>query len=340
MIAATAPRSEPLDERLLVIDPNAGSFRDAHVHDLASFVAAGDLLVVNDAATLPASLQSADGEFELRLIGGTDSGFDAILFGAGDFRTPTERRPEPPRFSPGDVLRLSGGLGARVLRVDPEEPRLVAVGFDRTGADFYRALYAGGRPIQYAHVPEPLALWSVQNRFAARPWAFELPSAGRPLTWSALIAMKRKGVAIASVTHAAGVSSTGSERLDRRLPLREHYAVGAAAVAAVRRAKEKGGRVLAAGTTVVRALESAALEHEGRLAPTEGDTSVVIGPGFRPAVVDGILSGMHARGTSHYSLLRAFASEELLDRALEHAERAGYLEHEFGDSCVIWPSHS
>jgi S-adenosylmethionine:tRNA ribosyltransferase-isomerase len=111
--------------------------------------------------------------------------------------------------------------------------------------------------------------------------------------------------------------------------------VGVEAVESIERAKAEGGRVVAVGTTVVRALESAALENAGTLEPTEGATSLVIGPGFRPSIVDGILSGMHSRGTSHYSLLRAFAPGSLLDAALAHAEAQGYLEHEFGDSCLV-----
>jgi S-adenosylmethionine:tRNA ribosyltransferase-isomerase len=337
VIAAARPRPEPLDERLLVVDRRTETVRDARIRDLPSFLAKGDVVVVNDAATLPASLRAADGRFELRLLGRgeRDARYDAVLFGEGDFRTPTERRPAPPNLAVGDRIALLGGLGALVTRVDTEEYRLVEVEFDRTGADFFRALYAGGRPIQYAHVPEPLDLWTVQNRFSSRPWAFEAPSAGRPLTWSTLRELKRAGVEVAWVTHAAGISSTGSDTLDRRFPMRERYAVGQAAVASLERARTSGGRVIAVGTTVVRALESAAREHAGALEPTEGATSLVIGPGFRPAIVDGILSGMHPRGTSHYSLLRAFAPEQLLDTALVRAEELGYLEHEFGDSCLI-----
>jgi S-adenosylmethionine:tRNA ribosyltransferase-isomerase len=337
MIAASWPRPEPLDERLLQVDPETGEIHDARVRDLPRLLEPGDLVVVNDAATLPASLRAADGSFELRLvasIGGER--FRAVLFGAGDHRTPTEQRPDPPVVAT-DVLELEGGLAARIVSVDPETPRLVDIAFDRAGAPLYAAIYATARPIQYAHVPAPLSLWHVQNRFAAVPWAFELPSAGRPLTWSSLLALKRRGIGVTHVTHAAGISSTGSELLDRRLPLPERYVVGESACRAVQRAREQGGRVIAVGTTVVRALESAAIVHRGRLAPTEGETSLRIGPDHQPQVVDAVLSGMHARGTSHYALLRAFASDETLTRALEHAEREGYLEHEFGDSCLVYP---
>jgi S-adenosylmethionine:tRNA ribosyltransferase-isomerase len=339
VIAASKPRPDPAAERLLVIDPAGGPLVDAHVRDLPSFLAPGDLLVVNDAATLPASLRSADGAIELRLFGREDEGkrWHALLFGPGDFRTPTEARPTPREVHAGETLELGAGLSARVAAVDPEEPRLVDLEFDRSGGELYRALYAAGRPVQYAHVPEPLALWDTQNRFAARPWAFEQPSAGRPLSFGVLLSLRRGGVELGWITHAAGLSSTGSERLDRRLPGRERYSVGEEAVARVRAAKARGARVVAAGTTVVRALESAALLNGGSIARVEGETTLVIGPGFRPAVVDGVLSGMHARDTTHFALLSAFAPATRLEEARAHAEREGYLEHEFGDSCLVLP---
>jgi S-adenosylmethionine:tRNA ribosyltransferase-isomerase len=187
-------------------------------------------------------------------------------------------------------------------------------------------------------VERPLDLWLVQNRYAARPWAVELPSAGRPLTWGLLRALRRHGVELASITHAAGISSTGSDALDQRLPLPERYAVPIDTVAAIRAARRRGGRVIAAGTTVVRALEACALEHGPELAPIEeAETSLVIGPQLKPRVVGGLLTGIHPAGTSHFELLQAFAPRALLERANMYAEQAGYLQHEFGDSSLIVP---
>jgi S-adenosylmethionine:tRNA ribosyltransferase-isomerase len=134
------------------------------------------------------------------------------------------------------------------------------------------------------------------------------------------------------------MSSTGGAALDGRLPVPERYAVPEATRDAIFRAKGRGGRVVAVGTTVVRALEASALDHGGTLTATEGVAKLLIGPGFRPRVVNGLLSGMHPPGTSHFSLLGAFAKRPLLDRALAHAEASGYLEHEFGDSCLVLPS--
>jgi S-adenosylmethionine:tRNA ribosyltransferase-isomerase len=146
-------------------------------------------------------------------------------------------------------------------------------------------------------------------------------------------------VAIASLTHAAGISSTGRASLDRRLPLPERYEIGEALVRAITDAKSRGGRVIAVGTTVVRALESSFAEH-GEVRAGRSLATLLVGPGHSCGVVDGLLSGMHEFGTSHYALLQAFAPAPLLARAFEHAERAGYLGHEFGDACLVLPSRS
>lgn len=331
--AAAAPRA-PLVERLLHVDPNARSFADHSFAELPSLLRPGDLLVVNDAATLPASLRLQDHDAEMRLLAREGDGtFRAVAFGPGDFRMTTEARPAPPRFVPGSEL-VFDGLRARVVEVDAEEPRLLRLRFDREGRGFFEALYRAGRVVQYAHVERPLELWDVQNRYASRPWAFELPSAGRPLTFGLLGELRARGVALAIVTHAAGLSSTGSTSLDRRLPLPEQSDIPLRTVRAVEAAKARGGRVVAVGTSVVRALEGRTFEAQ-RLSAGRNETSLVIGRGFRPRVVDGLVTGLHDPATSHFALLEAFAERPLLLRALEHASRARYLEHEFGDSCLV-----
>jgi S-adenosylmethionine:tRNA ribosyltransferase-isomerase len=339
MAAAAAPRDHPDDERLLHVDPSAGRFRDARLGDLGTLLRAGDLLVVNDAATLPASLaaRAPSGEpLEVRLAGEREGGrFHAVLFGAGDWRLPTERRPPPPPLARGDRLTFGAELAATVEEVDAEHPRLVGVRFDRDGAALWSALYRVGRPVQYSYLAGPLALWSVQTAYGSRPWSVEMPSAGRPLTWRLLRELGRRGVALAAVTHAAGLSSTGEPALDGALPLPERYSIGAAAVAAVEAARAEGGRVVAVGTTVVRALEGAAARHGGALAAGDGVTDLRVGPGFAPRVVDGLLTGMHDPTTSHFQLLGAFAPAPLLERAFAHAAAVGYLQHEFGDSNLI-----
>lgn len=215
-------------------------------------------------------------------------------------------------------------------------PRLVELIFDRHGAALWSALYALGRPVQYAYVAEPLALWSVQTVYAARPWAAEMPSAGRPLTWAILGALRRRGVRLAQLTHAAGLSSTGDAALDAALPLPERYDIPTATVAAIAEARAAGGRVIAVGTTVVRALEGCAAAH-GSLVAGAGETDLVIGAGFAPRLVDALLSGMHAPGESHWHILSAFAGGDLLRRATALATRLGFRCHELGDATLILP---
>jgi S-adenosylmethionine:tRNA ribosyltransferase-isomerase len=239
----------------------------------------------------------------------------------------------------GQRLPFGSRLSARVVDVEPGEPRLVRLCFDASGARFWGELYRVGRPIQYAYVREDVALWDVQSRFAARPWAFEFASASRALSWAILLELRRRGVAIAHLTHAAGISSTGDASLDGRLPAPERYEIPDDLVRAVLDTRSRGGRIIAVGTTVVRALESSWAEHgEVRAGPSVA--SLVIGPGYRPRVVDGLMSGLHEPGTSHLALLQAFAPAPLLAQALEHAEQAGYMGHEFGDACLVLPSRS
>ncbi|HEX8338734.1 MAG TPA: S-adenosylmethionine:tRNA ribosyltransferase-isomerase [Pyrinomonadaceae bacterium] len=341
MIAATRPTQRPPDAKLLFVD---ASRRIGHAPRSAfvGLLRRGDLVVANDAATLPASLRGVHGRtgepVEVRLAGRPSlkpedvNRFSAVVFGEGDFHTRTEDRPAPPTLKGGDRLVL-GPLRARVER-PLNHPRLVSLHFEGTADEVWAGLARHGRPIQYAHVNEPLALWDVWTRIAGPPVAFEPPSAGFALDWRALAAMRARGVEFETITHAAGISSTGDEELDRLLPFDEPYRIPEATADAVRRAKAAGGRIVAVGTSVVRALEHAAA-GDGTLRAGSGLATQHIGPETRLRVVDAILSGTHERGTSHYELLRAFLDDETLRRTTDELDARGYLTHEFGDSVLI-----
>jgi len=331
------------DVRLLVVDPHAPGdtgLRETRTTALADFFAPGDLLVVNDAATVPASLRGHDADgnaIEVRLIAArADDRFAAVLFGAGDWRARTEDRPPPAPLPIGARLTF-GALDAEIVARAAVSPRLVELRFAAAGDALWAALYREGRPVQYSYLAHDLPLWAVQTVYAARPWAFEMPSAGRPLSWEILLALRRKGVPWAALTHAAGLSSTGDPAIDAALPLAERFDIPPATVRAVAETRARGGRVVAVGTTVVRALEGAAARGGGALAPGPGETDLIITPAFRPCVVDGILSGAHAAHESHFSLLAAFAGPDRLAAAAAHAERAGFLTHELGDSMLVLP---
>jgi S-adenosylmethionine:tRNA ribosyltransferase-isomerase len=338
MNAARWPREHPETNRLLHLSPSTGRISDRRVEHLPELLRAGDLLVVNDAATLPASLQGRTEEgapIELRLLAREEEGsWTAVLFGAGDWRMRTEDRPAPPSLPVGTRLLL-GSLTARVVEVLPPSPRLLRVTFDAQGAALWAGLYRSGRPVQYSYLTGPVALWHIQTSYAARPWAAEPPSAGLPLTWTLLLELRRRGVRFASLTHAAGLSSTGDPTLDAALPRPERSDIPASTVEAIHATRATGGRVVAVGTTVVRALEGRAASSGGILTPGEGVTDLLLGPGFVPQVVNGLLTGVHEPTTSHFMLLQSFAPIPLIQEAARVAETLGYLAHEFGDSSLI-----
>jgi S-adenosylmethionine:tRNA ribosyltransferase-isomerase len=339
MTPAAWPREDRLDTRLLVVDPDEATFEERRFDELPGILRTADLLVVNDAATLPASLAGTTegGPVEVRLAsrGESSSEWTAVLFGAFDWRRRTEDRPPPPALVRGDVIRFGEELAARIERVTDLSPRLVDLRFDREGSDLWSALYRIGRPIQYSYLCGPLSLGQVQTAFGGPPCSVEMPSAGRPFNVALLRQLRGRGVAVAALTHEAGLSATGDAALDAALPFPERYAIPEATARAVARARNTGGRVVAAGTTVARALEGSASAHGGEVRPGRGLTDLRISAGFERRVVDGLLTGVHDPGTSHFELLGAFAPESLLRAANRHAESGGYLGHEFGDACLF-----
>lgn len=337
MIAADTPDHRAA--RLLTVGPD-GEIRHRRRSDLATLFDPGDVVVANDAATLPASLQghheAGGAPIEIRLAGwvtpGDPTRFLAIAFGPGDHRTRTEHRPPPPRLAPGDQLRL-GPLTAVIERL-LDHPRLAALRFVGDQAAVLAGLAGHGRPIQYAHVPAPLALWDVWTSIAADPVAFEPPSAGFALDWRTIASWRGRGVHLATLTHAAGISSTGDPVLDARLPFDEPYRIPEATSDAIHRAKRHGHRIIALGTTVVRALEAAASSGGGVTAGA-GIARNRIGPETLLSVPDAVLTGMHSPGESHYELLRAFADDGALRRAAKSTQEDGYRSHEFGDVMLL-----
>ncbi|MFS8113172.1 S-adenosylmethionine:tRNA ribosyltransferase-isomerase [Rhizobium jaguaris] len=337
MIAADHPN--PHSARLFVIEAD-GTMRDLPRGGLGTLFDPGDLVVANDAATLPASLHGthlpSDQAIEIRLAGWVSRSdparFVAIAFGPGDHRTRTEDRLPPPPLSAGDRLRL-GPLEAAIERLRGH-PRLVELRFLNNHAAVLAGLARHGRPIQYAHVPEPVALWDVWTKIAASPFAFEAPSAGFALDWRTLQAWRRRAIGFTTLTHAAGVSSTGDPTLDLRLPFDEPYRIPEHTAAQVARAKLRGSRIIAIGTSVVRALEAAA-NPDGSVRAGDGIATGRIARGMPVRVVDSILTGIHQPGESHFELLRAFADDARLARTSASLTAYGYRAHEFGDSMLL-----
>jgi S-adenosylmethionine:tRNA ribosyltransferase-isomerase len=340
--AAGRPVQRPLDARLLAIDAQ-GRMTHAPRSRLVDFLKPGDLVIANDAATLPASLHGvhlrSGAEIEVRLAARSSLAaddvhrFSAVIFGAGDFHIRTENRPLPPPLIAGDRLVFPPGLLARVEAL-LDHPRLARLGFEGSSSAIWEGLALHGRPIQYAHMSAPLALWDVWTPIAGLPAAFEPPSASFALDWRSIHSMRDRGIAFVSLTLAAGISSTGDPALDSRLPFDEPYRISETTASAIRQTRAAGGRIIAVGTTVVRALEHAAA-RDGRVRAGDGVANQRVGAASRLRIVDAILSGTHEPESSHYQLLRAFVDDEVLGEASAALEAHGYRTHEFGDSVLV-----
>lgn len=341
MKAAATPRQGAHGARLLVIDAR-GAVSHGHASGLPTLLHRGDLVVANDAATIPASLHGTHlptgRPVEVRL-GGRQSlspddvdRFITVVFGAGDYRTPTEHRPEPPQLKVGDRLSL-GPLKASVVAIRGHR-RLVELRFEHPPAVIWEGIARHGRPIQYAYVPEPLSIWETWTSIASRPVAFEAPSAGFVLDWATVRAIRSRGAQFATITLAAGISSTGDAALDALLPFDEPYVIPRATASLICQTKSRGGRIVAVGTTVVRALEHAARGYAW-VAAGEGIATQRVTSEAELRIVDGLVSGLHEPGSSHYELLRAFQHDDALERMSEEADGLGYCAHEFGDAVFI-----
>jgi S-adenosylmethionine:tRNA ribosyltransferase-isomerase len=189
-----------------------------------------------------------------------------------------------------------------------------------------------GEPIRYSHVPRPWPLEYYQNVYAISPGSAEMPSAGRPITRELISRLMAGDIMVAPITLHCGVSSPESHEP----PFPEWYEVPERTAELIAAARDGGGRVIAVGTTAVRALESAVGPDRGSCARS-GWTRLVVTPDRGVSVVDGLITGWHEPEASHLQMLEALMGAELLERSYEAAIDAGYLWHEFGDSHMILP---
>jgi S-adenosylmethionine:tRNA ribosyltransferase-isomerase len=324
---ATEPPAVRDGVRLLVA-AEAG-MRHARFAQIAEFLAPGDLVVVNTSATLAAAV---DGK---RSGTGVEVHFSAEL---GDGAWVVEVRPAGAStgpvtdLGPGEVITLDAGADLVVGRPRPAgQARLWEVR-PRVEGGVPAFLARHGRPIRYAYVPRPWPLAEYQTVFAREPGSAEMPSAGRPFTGEVVTELITRGVALAPVVLHTGVSS----QEPGEPPQPERFRVPEATARLVNLTRQAGGRVVAVGTTVTRALESAA-DTGGSVRARHGVTDLVLGPARPARVVTGLVTGWHAPGASHLDLLAAVADESLVGRAYAEAVRSGYRWHEFGDSCLLLP---
>ncbi|WP_112140020.1 S-adenosylmethionine:tRNA ribosyltransferase-isomerase [Glycomyces dulcitolivorans] len=304
------------DVRLLVTDKATGQITHQHFEDLPALVRPGDLLVVNNSGTMPAAVLTRQG---LRVH------FSSVR---PDGSWLVELRDKDKPYL-GDVigrtLDLPGGVHLYLerrfgKRLWVTRPPVKSV------AD-YLARY--GRPIRYSYVDQQWPLSAYQTAFATVPGSAEMPSAARPFTPEIVTRLVSAGVGIAPITLHTGVASLESDED----PYPEWFEVGEYTARVVNSTKAAGGRVIAVGTTVVRALETAA--QDGLVEAASGHTERIISTAEPVTVVDGLLTGFHEPRSTHLSMLEAICETGLLRDSYTAAIDARYLWHEFGDVHLI-----
>jgi S-adenosylmethionine:tRNA ribosyltransferase-isomerase len=316
---ASAPPAERDEVRLLVAQRGRPLVHDMF-RGLPSHLRAGDLLVVNTSATMPAALSAGEVDVHLSTpVPGDDERWVVELRRCGARH----------RGRAGQILELPGGGSAELLAPYLSPGRLWIAALDLP-LPLHDYLAEYGRPIAYAHLAEPRPLEDLQTVFADEPGSAEMPSAGRPFSQRVLDDLFARGVQVAPLTLHTGVSSL---ELGER-PYPERYRVPALTASRVNAHRAAGGRVIAIGTTVVRALETVAAP-DGTVAPGAGWTSVVVTPERGVRAVDGLLTGWHEPDASHLLMLEAVGGRELIERSYAAALGAGYRWHEFGDTHLI-----
>jgi S-adenosylmethionine:tRNA-ribosyltransferase-isomerase (queuine synthetase) len=315
--------------RLLVSRTSSGEISHHRFRKLPGLLLPGDLLVVNTSETLPAQVRVSAG-LAVHFSSPRPDGSWLV-----ELRQLKDKISIPNgRGFPGQSLLLPGG--AVLTLEDHETSRLWRA---RLSVAVVPYLLRHGVPIRYSYVPRDWPLTAYQTVFAREPGSAEMPSASRPFSLPVVAELVSRGVLIAPLTLHCGVSSLEGEED----PYPEPYDVPPATADLVNHVRARGGRVIAGGTTVVRALETAALRSEGMdrsdglVAASAGWTSHVVTPETGVHAVDGLLTGLHEPRSSHLRMLTAFAGPELLGRCYQAAIDSSYLWHEFGDVHLLLP---
>jgi len=319
--------------RLLTIDRQSGEFAHTRFDRLGEHLRPGDLLVFNSSRTLPASLKGCGAlrgpciEVRLALHFPDDTWLALLLCERGD--------PFGCGLRASMQIDFAEGLRATVLERDEAIPRLWRMRFSKTGPELIDLIYRLGSPIRYEYVSAPWNLDYYQTVYAKEPGSAEMPSAGRAFTWQLLFNLRRQGVEAAYLVLHTGLSSYMDDDLDRQHPAStEEYFVSHETAAKINAARAGGGRIIAVGTTVVRALESVA-DDDGMIVPGHGYTRLHITAQHALRAVNGLLTGLHEPEASHLDLLSAFVPPRYLQTAYEEAVQQRYLWHEFGDLNLI-----
>lgn len=337
-VPASAPpeaRGIARDEvKLLVVNRATQEVTNTTFSHIASYLEPGDVVVVNTSSTIPGRLESRYQGQSFYVHLATKLTESEYILERRTEKGGPDRRP----FSPGDTIDIYDPMTQSVVttvqvmhRFHPNS-RLWKV---RSSVDLFHIANDIGTPIRYNYVRDAVDTLAYRTIFARQPGSAEMPSASRPFTHRALKELGARGVQICSLVLHTGVSSHEVETdLDHHPVLPEWYDIPLATAALVNKAKQSGRRVIAVGTTVVRALESAALV-DGQVQSGSNWTTHLITPSSPPSVVTGLVTGMHESQTSHLALMYAFLPPAQLRNVYEQAIAWKYLWHEFGDVNLI-----
>ena len=329
-LIAQQPLPERSASRLLVVDTPHQALADRTFHDLPRLLQRGDLLVFNDTRVLPARLfgrKSSGGGVEIMLERITGTHTATALLGVN--KKPRE----------GSLIELDDGTPVRVL--------------DRDG-QFFELRFECAEPLEklllrVGHVPLPPYIARAdessdreryQTVYAKHPGAVAAPTAGLHFDSSLLDALRARGVGFGYVTLHVGAGTfqpVRVEKIEDHEMHREWLNVGAELVEKIHRTRAGGGRVIAVGTTVVRALEAARGEH-GEVEPFAGETRIFIFPGYRITSIDGLITNFHLPESTLLMLVSAFAGREFVLSAYRHAVERHYRFYSYGDAMLVWPS--
>jgi S-adenosylmethionine:tRNA ribosyltransferase-isomerase len=327
--AATPPERSGMrrDEvRLMVADGTTATIDEGRFWDLPKWLRGGDAVVVNTSRTVPAAVdaRTATGEkIRIHFAAPSDAGLWSV-----ELRTPNGNGSTPgPDLHP-QTIHLDGGAVIELLTRHPRSPRLWVASVSAVG-DVDQYLAAHGSPIRYVSTGK-WPLTDYQTVFATEPGSAEMPSAGRPFTTDLVTRLVAAGVVVLPIVLHTGVSSFE----EGEVPGDERFDVPTATARIANTIRDGGGRIIAVGTTVVRALESVA-DGDGMLHPGKGVTDLLVTSERPPTTIDGLVTGWHEPRSSHLRLLEAVAGRDLLQKCYQTALDNGYRWHEFGDSLLI-----
>ncbi|MEZ7172140.1 S-adenosylmethionine:tRNA ribosyltransferase-isomerase [Sporosarcina sp. OR05] len=311
--------------RMMVLDRTTGEVRHDRFNHLPNYLQSGDLVILNNSRTIPAVLKGTwirnstelAAQIEVRLARRrTEDTWDALLIANS--------------VNIGDNIQFSSELSATVV-ANKEHSPLKTIQFSKKGTDLFHDIYFLGEPIRYEYINEPWALDCYQTVFGSHPGSVEMPSAGRAFSWELLFALMQGGVQIDYIQLHTGLSYLLDDEYESTPEDQpEEYYISERTMQRILETKASGKRIVAVGTTVVRALETVA--HNNVLS---GTTNLYINHHTPLKIVDGMITGLHEPKASHLEMLTAFVSEQHLRCAYNEAITSRYLWHEFGDMNLI-----